>query len=131
MATSAQKQPQPNVGQASGSQVNLAAQRAAYEAPKVHIPDNFTEERGKLRAFLAKLKLYIGFNEAKFPDDLRKTLFTTSYLKNAAFNWVDPHLQEYMKLSNDEKKKNNDTIFTSWSHYQLVLQHTFEIIDKK
>ncbi len=46
----------------------------------------FTDKRGKLRAFLVKLKLYIGFNQAKFRFEMNKGLFTVSYLKNAAFN---------------------------------------------
>jgi len=53
---------------------------------KVPALNAFTDERGKLRAFLAKLELYIGFNQAKFRSEMNKGLFTISYLKNAAFN---------------------------------------------
>ncbi len=63
---------------------------------KVSALNAFTGERGKLRAFLAKLKLYIEFNQVKFRSEMNKGLFTISYLKNAAFNWVDPKLHEFL-----------------------------------
>jgi len=53
---------------------------------KVSALNAFTGERGKLRAFLAKLKLYIGFNQAKFRFEMNKGLFTVSYLKDAVFD---------------------------------------------
>jgi len=123
MTTSAQKQPQLNVSQIFTSQVNLAAPApTSYEASKIHVSDNFAEERDKLQAFLAKLKLYIEFNEKKFPRDLEKTLFTTTYLKNAVFDWVNLHLQGFMGMFDEKKAEDEDTIFTSFSHYKLALQ---------
>ncbi len=63
---------------------------------KVPAPNVFTGERGKLWAFLAKLKLYIEFNQAKFRSEMDKGLFTVLYLKNTAFDWVDPKLHEFL-----------------------------------
>ncbi len=53
---------------------------------KVPALNVFTGERGKLRAFLIKLELYIGFNQTKFRSEMDKGLFIVSYLKNAAFD---------------------------------------------
>jgi len=53
---------------------------------KVSALNVFTGERGKLQAFLVKLKLYIEFNQAKFRFKMNKGLFTVLYLKDAAFN---------------------------------------------
>ncbi len=79
MTTSAQKS-------ASTSQVNLQGLQQMINVPKVLALNVFTDERGKLWAFLVKLKLYIEFNQAKFRSKMNKGLFTVSYLKNAAFN---------------------------------------------
>jgi len=79
MTTSAQKS-------ALTSQVNLQGLQQTIDVPKVPAPNVFTGERGKLRAFLVKLKLYIGFNQAKFRSEMDKGLFTISYLKDAAFD---------------------------------------------
>jgi len=79
MATSAQKS-------ASTSQVNLQGHQQTIDVLKVPALNAFMRERGKLRAFLIKLKLYIEFNQAKFRSEMDKGLFTVSYLKNAAFD---------------------------------------------
>jgi len=79
MATSAQKS-------ASTSQVNLQGHQQMINVLKVSTLNAFTGERGKLRAFLVKLKLYIEFNQTKFRSEMNKGLFTVSYLKDAAFD---------------------------------------------
>jgi len=79
MATSAQKS-------ASTSQVNLQGPQQTINVLKVPAPNVFTGKREKLQAFLAKLKLYIEFNQARFRSEMNKSLFTALYLKNAAFN---------------------------------------------
>jgi len=68
------------------SQVNLQDLQQTIDVLKVPALNAFTGERGKLRAFLIKLKLYIGFNQAKFRSKMDKGLFTVSYLKDAAFD---------------------------------------------
>jgi len=68
------------------SQVNLQGLQQTIDVLKVLTPNAFTGERGKLQAFLTKLKLYIGFNQAKFRFKMNKGLFTVSYLKDAAFD---------------------------------------------
>ena len=103
----------------------------ADNASKIHASDNFTEEKKKLWVFLVKLELYIKFNKKKFFNNQHKTLFTTTYLKNAVFNWINLHLQEFMKQSNREKKEDMTSIFNSWSHYCLILQWAFKVIDEK
>jgi len=68
------------------SQVNLQGLQQTIDVLKVSALNVFTDERGKLQAFLIKLKLYIEFNQTKFRFEMNKGLFTVSYLKNAAFN---------------------------------------------
>ncbi len=79
MTTSAQKS-------ALTSQVNLQGLQQMINVLKVLTLNAFTDKRGKLQAFLIKLKLYIEFNQAKFRSEMNKGLFTVLYLKNAAFD---------------------------------------------
>ncbi len=79
MAISAQKS-------ALTSQVNLQDLQQMINVLKVSTFNVFTDERGKLQAFLIKLELYIEFNQAKFRSEMNKDLFTILYLKNAAFD---------------------------------------------
>jgi len=68
------------------SQVNLQGLQQMIDVLKVPALNVFTDKREKLQAFLAKLKLYIEFNQAKFRSEMNKGLFTILYLKNAAFD---------------------------------------------
>ncbi len=79
MTTSAQKS-------ALTSQVNLQGLQQTINVLKVPALNAFTDKREKLQAFLIKLELYIGFNQAKFRSEMNKGLFTILYLKDAAFN---------------------------------------------
>jgi hypothetical protein len=60
-------------------------------------------------SLLIKLELYIEFNQAKFK--MNKGLFTVSYLKNAAFDWVDLKLHEF----STRHQRNEWTIRNSYS----------------
>jgi len=68
------------------SQVNLQGLQQMINVLKVPALNAFTGERGKLQAFLIKLKLYIEFNQVKFRFKMNKGLFTILYRKDAAFN---------------------------------------------
>lgn len=69
---------------ASTSQVNLAGLESVQAAASVPMaPRRVHGERGKLRSFLAKLDLYIGFNQKKFNSEIDKGLYATTYLKDA------------------------------------------------
>jgi len=80
---------------------------------------------------LAKLKLYIGFNQAKFRFEMNKGLFTVSYLKDAAFNWVDPKLHEFLDKTPKKWMNNKKSIFSDYKKFKNELRRAFEIVDKK
>jgi len=98
---------------------------------KVPALNAFTDERGKLRAFLAKLELYIGFNQAKFRSEMNKGLFTISYLKNAAFNWVDLKLHEFLDKTPKKQMNNKKFIFSDYKKFKDELQRAFKVVDEK
>jgi len=84
------------------STVNLQGLEGLQEVNnilKVLVPDAFSSEHRKLQSFLAKLNLYIGFNQKKFNSEMNKDLYTVAYLKDAVFNWVNPKLHEFLDKS--------------------------------
>jgi len=99
--------------------------------PKVSTLNAFTDEREKLWAFLVKLKLYIEFNQAKFRSEMDKGLFTVSYLKNAAFDWVDLKLHEFLDKTSKKWMNNKKFIFNNYKKFKNELQRAFKIVDKK
>jgi len=124
MTTSAQKS-------ASTSQVNLQGLQQTINVLKVPAPNTFTGEREKLWAFLIKLELYIEFNQAKFRSEMNKGLFTVSYLKDAAFNWVDLKLHEFLDKTLKKWMNNKKFIFNNYKKFKNELQRAFEVVDKK
>jgi len=98
---------------------------------KVPALNAFTGKRGKLRAFLAKLKLYIEFNQAKFRSEMNKGLFTVSYLKDAAFDWVDLKLHEFLDKTPKKQMNNKKSIFNDYKKFKDKLQRAFKVVNKK
>ncbi len=88
---------------------------------KVSAPDAFTGEREKLQAFLIKLKLYIEFNQTKFRFKMNKGLFTVSYLKNAAFDWVNPKLHEFLDKTSKKWMNDKKFIFNNYKKFKNEL----------
>jgi hypothetical protein len=119
---------------ASTSAVNLQGLEGLREMsniPKVPAPDAFSGERGKLRSFLAKLDLYIGFNQKKFNSEMDKGLYTVAYLKDAAFDWVDPKLHEFLDKSPREREADKETIFGDFKKFKEELRKAFGVVDEK
>jgi len=113
------------------SQVNLQGLQQTIDVLKVSALNVFTGKREKLRAFLIKLKLYIEFNQAKFRSEMDKGLFTVSYLKDAAFDWVDPKLHEFLDKTLKKWMNNKKSIFSNYKKFKDELQRAFEIVDEK
>ncbi len=98
---------------------------------KVSALNAFTNEREKLWAFLIKLELYIEFNQAKFRFEMNKDLFTISYLKNAAFDWVDLKLHKFLNKTLKKQINNKKFIFNNYKKFKNKLQRAFKIVNKK
>jgi len=113
------------------SQVNLQGLQQTINVLKVSALNAFTGERGKLRAFLIKLKLYIEFNQAKFRSEMNKGLFTILYLKNAAFDWVDLKLHEFLEKTSKKQMNNKEFIFSNYKKFKDELWRAFKVVDKK
>jgi len=98
---------------------------------KVPALNAFTDEREKLWAFLAKLELYIGFNQAKFRSEMNKGLFTVLYLKDAAFDWVDLKLHEFLDKTPKKWMNNKKFIFSDYKKFKNELWRAFKVVNKK
>ncbi len=98
---------------------------------KVPALNAFTDKREKLQAFLIKLELYIEFNQAKFRSEMNKGLFTVSYLKNAAFDWVNLKLHEFLNKTSKKWMNNKKFIFNNYKKFKNELWRAFKVVDKK
>ncbi len=113
------------------SQVNLQDLQQTIDVLKVSTLNAFTDKREKLWAFLIKLELYIEFNQTKFRSEMNKGLFTVSYLKNAAFNWIDLKLHEFLDKTLKKWMNNKKFIFDNYKKFKNELQRAFKVVNKK
>ncbi len=113
------------------SQVNLQGLQQMINVLKVPALNVFTGEREKLQTFLIKLKLYIEFNQTKFRFKMNKGLFTVLYLKNAAFDWVDLKLHEFLDKTSKKWMNDKKFIFSNYKKFKNELQRAFRVVDEK
>ncbi len=62
---------------------------------------------------------------------MNKGLFIISYLKNAAFNWVNLKLHEFLDKTSKKQINNKKFIFSNYKKFKNELQRAFKVVDKK
>jgi len=80
---------------------------------------------------LIKLELYIEFNQAKFRSEMNKGLFTVSYLKDAAFDWIDLKLHEFLNKTSKKWMNDKKFIFNNYKKFKDKLWRAFRVVNKK
>jgi len=110
---------------------SVSALGAVASHPKVPLPTGFDGTRTKLRLFIAQAELYIGFNVGHFSGEDRKVLWAISLLSGAAFNWVEPHLNDYLENAVDPKAQEPMTrkIFKTFANFKEEITKVFGDID--
>lgn len=98
---------------------------------KVSSPDTFSGDRKKLRAFLAQLELYIRFNSAELNQESKKTLFAATYLRDAAFDWFEPYLTDFLENEPPDRKDETDTLFANYSAFKAKLKSVYGSVDEE
>ena len=98
---------------------------------KINTPEPFDGSRGKLQPFFSQVELFIGFNAERFPTDVDKVLFASTYLRSPAFKWFNSFLTGF--LNNEPDKKNNDTVEVTqnYSNFKNKLRQVFGDFDKE
>jgi len=98
---------------------------------KILMLNVFSNKHKKLQSFLIKLNLYIDFNQKKFNSEMNKDLYTVIYLKDAAFNWVNLKLHEFLDKSLKKQNADEESIFSDFKKFKKELWKTFEVINEK
>jgi len=62
---------------------------------------------------------------------MNKDLFIILYLKNAAFNWVNLKLHEFLDKTSKKQMNNKKFIFDNYKKFKNELQRAFKVVNKK
>jgi hypothetical protein len=107
----------------------LARALSEGHAPKMTLPDTFNGTRSKLKAHLAQVDLYIGFNLDKFKSEVDKVMWAVSFLRGAAFDWIEVFLNDFMDSKELEREPETVDIFSSYAKYKKRITRIFRDID--
>jgi hypothetical protein len=90
-----------------------------------------SQMREEAVSLLDQAQVIYWFNQAKFRSEMDKGLFTVSYLKNAAFDWVDPKLHEFLDKTPKKWMNNKKSIFGNYKKFKNELRRAFKVVDEK
>jgi len=62
---------------------------------------------------------------------MNKGLFTVLYLKNAAFNWVNLKLHEFLNKTSKKWMNNKKFIFSNYKKFKNELWKAFRVVNEK
>jgi len=62
---------------------------------------------------------------------MNKGLYTVSLLKDAAFNWVDPKLHEFLDKMVKKRNKDKESIFGNYGKFKEKLRRAFGVVNEK
>jgi hypothetical protein len=82
--------------------------------------DLYYRNKNKLDSFFISIDIYILFNQYLFGIKAAKIVYTISYLKGIAFNWVKTYIEDFIVYKNSDSNINilarvpTQNIFTSY-----------------
>ena len=95
---------------------------------KVHPLDVFEGKCETVEAFLMQLKLYYGFHTQQLQAHVNKILFACSYMREAAFEWAQRYVKDYLKhprITNEDWGKETDELFKAYGSFEKELRAIF------
>lgn len=102
-----------SLGMEAGSEQSISSRKdQPMEGKK---PDEFYGDRSKYKAFVTQLALTFGAEPNKFSTDKAKISFAASYLRGAAFDWLEPFINEL----------NGEVVYDSYPSFLLGLKAAF------
>ncbi|ETI26600.1 hypothetical protein G647_10428, partial [Cladophialophora carrionii CBS 160.54] len=90
-------------------------------------PKPYKGERKGLTPFLQHVDMFFLMNPSKFPDELTKVLFTSSYLEGDAETWFRPYLRDYTTNKPADRSTDTGAIFGTYKGFKERLKTAFGV----
>jgi len=71
------------------------APNADIKEPKVSEPKHFTGKKSEVEDFITQNLIVFKLNPSRFPDDVTKCYFISSYMRDTAFHWIQPYIGQF------------------------------------
>ncbi|KFY60593.1 hypothetical protein V496_05287 [Pseudogymnoascus sp. VKM F-4515 (FW-2607)] len=111
------------------------AATVATRQVKVQMLEPYSGERHKLKAFLLKCDLYIGFNTYTLAGEADQVLWAVALLRGAAFDWIEFFVNEYLEKKGPEGQLYTNMavttreIFRTWKGFKANITKVFGDLD--
>jgi hypothetical protein len=93
---------------------------------KVNSPTEFSGQRNQVKTFKLQCLTYLHLNHDKLNNDRKRLLFLTSYLRGPAYEWILPHLEDYLDHpAAGDQKATTRSILTNAATFFEQLQTAF------
>ena len=93
---------------------------------KVNAPSEFSGQRNQVKTFKLQCLTYLTLNSEKLNTNRKKLLFLTSYLRGPAYEWILPHLEDYLEHTEfNELKDTTKVVMAGPTAFFNELQSTF------
>ena len=81
--------------------------------PKWGVPKEFNGQKNHFKTFKLQCQVYLQLNADKIDTGHKKLMFIMTYLTGAAYDWIQPHLEDYMDhlMVVKERKETTRVIF--------------------
>jgi hypothetical protein len=92
----------------------------------VNAPSEFSGQRNQVKTFKLQCLTYIQLNEVKLNTNRKQLLFLTSYLRGPAYEWILPHLEDFLEHPEfDDLKATTKVIMAGKTAFFNELHSTF------
>lgn len=96
-------------------------------------PEKFDGNQRNLRSFLTSMKLYFKFRSGRELDDEDKILMAAMNMKGRALEWMQPHIDDFLKNDETIEECNEQTrrVMQSWEAFEKTLTGVFGQLDEE
>ncbi|KAM0712543.1 hypothetical protein Q7P37_011640 [Cladosporium fusiforme] len=117
------KNPTPSGSQVGGPRSSLPGDGGS--GPKVNAPQEFTGARNQFDAFQMQCMIVFKMTD-KYETAEKKVMFITSYLRGGAYEWIQPHLRDYLTNDEAERKPATNRMFAGANALFREMEQTFK-----
>ena len=75
--------------------------------------------------------MYFVLKGKAFAGSEQRVLFVTSYMRDMAYQWVEPHLTDHLDNAYENRKQYTKEIFGSWKRFKEEIKKVFGNVDEE
>lgn len=117
------KNPTPSGSQVGGPRGSNTGEGGS--GPKVNAPQEFTGARNQFEAFQMQCLIVFKMTD-KYDTADKKVMFITSYLRGGAYDWIQPHLRDYLTNDQADRKPATNRMFAGANALFREMEATFK-----